>query len=684
MVNEITIPDKNTGDTFSAAEENQYLDAVKDGTKSVYTETIKLSSQTSDPTYDEGRIWYNSIQNRLKFWTSSATRPISIGREVVIEFINNSAVNYVAGDVLYTSGLDLGTGLPEAELVDTCKYEQTRLYAVALEDVNIGQTGYATTLGSATGIDTSVWSVGDIVYVDPNNAGKLTNVKPIDECFSSMVGVVLFSHATAGVVGVAIRPAGMTEEVTSTNGFPPSQRTDTTISFVDGTRTFTIAPTGADFHYYQKSFKYIKTASENVVITDVTGIHAIYYDEETLTALANPTLDQFQDIVINKVFVATIYWNSTAGASTIVGDERHGISMSPYVHSWAHRVMGTQYEDGLGISNIVIGNGSSNTHAQFGTEAGEIIDEDIDISLEAVTSTTGLEIFYRSGTNGAWVTTTNAGYSLTTGGAGLMQYNQFTGSTWQLTEATSGNYVYMHVYATNDINWKPVAITGIAQYSTLAAAEAAFGDEINAINPVFGAAEYIPIASILFQTKSSFTNAVKSAIVQVDGNDYVDWRTTKLTPSGGTGDHGSLGGLGDDDHNQYLLTNGSRLLTGDQSFNANNADDIMLATFDAEYNNGDSGTSITIDWNNGNFQHVTLTDNATITFTAPATGGVCRLQLRIVQDSTGGRAVSLPSMRWAGGALPTLSSTANSEDIITIMYNGSSYYAVASVGFATP
>ena len=42
------------------------------------------------------------------------------------------------------------------------------------------------------------------------------------------------------------------------------------------------------------------------------------------------------------------------------------------------------------------------------------------------------------------------------------------------------------------------------------------------------------------------------------------------------------------------------------------------AAFSSEYDNGKSGTSKTIDWNNGNKQRITLTGNCTLTFTAPA------------------------------------------------------------------
>ena len=105
------------------------------------------------------------------------------------------------------------------------------------------------------------------------------------------------------------------------------------------------------------------------------------------------------------------------------------------------------------------------------------------------------------------------------------------------------------------------------------------------------------------------------------------------------------------------------------------------AAFSSEYDNGNSGTSKTIDWNNGNKQKITLTGNCTLTFTAPA-GGVGNYQLLVIQDGTGSRTLTWPgTVKWAGGVASTLTLTAAGVDIISFYYNGTNYYACAALGF---
>ena len=73
------------------------------------------------------------------------------------------------------------------------------------------------------------------------------------------------------------------------------------------------------------------------------------------------------------------------------------------------------------------------------------------------------------------------------------------------------------------------------------------------------------------------------------------------------------------------------------------------------YEAGNSGAGITINWNNGPVQRVTLTDNATLTFANPQSGSSYTLVL--VQDGTGGRSVTLSGCIRASVSLQRGSST---------------------------
>jgi hypothetical protein len=83
-----------------------------------------------------------------------------------------------------------------------------------------------------------------------------------------------------------------------------------------------------------------------------------------------------------------------------------------------------------------------------------------------------------------------------------------------------------------------------------------------------------------------------------------------------------------------------------------------------------------IDWRNGNKAVITLTENTTITFTAPTSSA--NLVLVVKQNGTGGWTLALPTMKWPGGTAFTITATASAVDIISIYYDASAYYAVGN------
>jgi hypothetical protein len=89
--------------------------------------------------------------------------------------------------------------------------------------------------------------------------------------------------------------------------------------------------------------------------------------------------------------------------------------------------------------------------------------------------------------------------------------------------------------------------------------------------------------------------------------------------------------------------------------------------------------TITPDVANGTVQKVTLTGNVTFSaFANPVTGQ--SLTLIITQDATGSRLLT-STMKFSG-ASKTLSTAASSIDIMTVFYDGSTYYASLAKGFA--
>jgi hypothetical protein len=93
-----------------------------------------------------------------------------------------------------------------------------------------------------------------------------------------------------------------------------------------------------------------------------------------------------------------------------------------------------------------------------------------------------------------------------------------------------------------------------------------------------------------------------------------------------------------------------------------------------------AAATTTIDLSAGNVFTVNMGLNiSTLTLTNP---GVGTYLIKFVQDATGTRDIIFPSTwKWAGGVIPSLTNTANKLDIVTLIYDGVTYYTTIVQNF---
>jgi len=91
-------------------------------------------------------------------------------------------------------------------------------------------------------------------------------------------------------------------------------------------------------------------------------------------------------------------------------------------------------------------------------------------------------------------------------------------------------------------------------------------------------------------------------------------------------------------------------------------------------------TTTNIDLGTGNVFTVSMVTNITsLTFTNAAVGTYL---IKFVQDATGTRDVTFPTAwKWAGGVIPSLTNTPNKLDIVTLIYDGTTFYATIVSNF---
>lgn len=338
-------------------------------------------------------------------------------------------------------------------------------------------------------------------------------------------------------------------------GFP--NRTDSTISFDNATRTFSIAPSSSSFDVWCKGKKYSFSSTQTVQVDSATGLYYIYFSNTGVLSFRTSYFDWENDTP-----TAYVYWNSSTSTAIYFADERHGVTLDWATHEYLHRTRGAVLASGFSISNYVIdGNGTSDAHAQIDLSGGTFFDEDLQVDITHSNSPTAntweqdlqgparIPVLYLNGTT--WEITSPTDFPLKQGTA-RPQYNLLTGSSWSTVDVDSNKYYNYWIIATNNLNYPIISIIGQQQFSNLGQAQAvSFNSLLLTDFPSF---EFRPLYKLTFYS-DSFTNTPNAALRYV-----TDIRGAQSAGASAAiaSDHGLLSGLGDDDHSQYLHTSENR------------------------------------------------------------------------------------------------------------------------------
>ena len=473
------------------------------------------------------------------------------------------------------------------------------------------------------------------------------------------------------------------------NGFV--HRLDCTIS--TSGNIFSIAPTGSSYQVYIQGVKFTKNSTETITIpSGVTGPNYVHFNITTGDLDNKTTPFNFS----TDIPVAYVVWNSTSQSVIYLGDERHGIHMDSATHLYLHNTQGTQYISGLSISNYVLdGNGSSNSHASIAIGDGIIYDEDIVIDItngnggepfhQVLSPSGSIPVYYHNGSNGSWAINTNS-YPLKYSAFGA-QYNKLNG-TWTAADATTNSttkYISMFICASNNIHAPVFAIMGQNVYTSQGAAENN-GTWESLDLTYLPANEMKPLYRLVYATDRDWTNTPKSSLQSI-----LDLRSQALVMGGLTqNDHGSLYGLADDDHLQYVHIDNDRTISANHTFtNGLTAGGLIsaasgtfthlavsgVASFTQLYptvmNLGDVSSTVSTDADTGQIFDVRLTGSVTLSNPTNPTNGIT-LRWRIKQDGSGGRTVTLDSAfkipSSATSPLP-FSTIPDTTDLLAATYN---------------
>ena len=169
--------------------------------------------QTPTGTAGVAVMRWNDTDGTVDLGLKGGNVTLQIGQEQVLRVVNKTATNinlleanYQAVRVTGAQGQRLKVDLAQA----TNNALSAETIGLVTETINNNQQGFVTTSGLVRGINTTgslqseTWADGDIVYLSPTTAGRITNVKPSAPNHLVIIGYVVSAHATQGSIFVKV------------------------------------------------------------------------------------------------------------------------------------------------------------------------------------------------------------------------------------------------------------------------------------------------------------------------------------------------------------------------------------------------------------------------------------------------------------------------------------------------
>ena len=360
-------------------------------------------------------------------------------------------------------------------------------------------------------VNTSAFSEWDKLYLSPTVAWWITTTKPTAPNYPVRLWVVTTAHATEWAIIVdigyendinnieyqdtwdwynATTVQWALDEIWETrfwNWFDRvNQSTQPDFSFDDWTRILTVSVKSweSNFSFYAWWKKFTKTTDQTVTIPDATWMYYFYFDTDWVLQYileSSMWLSAFTEWAL----IAMVYWNETQNYSlSWVWNEMHWIRMDWMTHIYNHFTTWARYSWWSNPNWLV---DWDTTYTSI--DSWKMWDEDI---YHEIASATNLPFIYRLWATWEWTKTTpwlDVAYK--NGWDTYYCWNEYTWSTWQLTESTTSTDYWITFFASMP-QWY-VKIIWQNAYASRNAARDAIETELQTLNT-----NWLPSTEITF------------------------------------------------------------------------------------------------------------------------------------------------------------------------------------------
>jgi hypothetical protein len=159
---------------------------------------IRFNIASGSLAYQEGQMYWDSEDHTIAVQTETSEVTLQVGQEVFVRATNKTGVTIDNGSLVYINGAQGNRPTIALATASGTVAEHTSI-GITTQSIDNNNTGYVTTFGLVRGLDTSLFTEGDILYLD-TTPGGITNVEPSGTNAVSKIGHAARIHATEGII----------------------------------------------------------------------------------------------------------------------------------------------------------------------------------------------------------------------------------------------------------------------------------------------------------------------------------------------------------------------------------------------------------------------------------------------------------------------------------------------------
>jgi len=175
---------------------------------------------------NSGRFTWNDVDGTADLTLKGGNVTLQVGQEQLVRVVNKTATNITLQESAYQAVRI--TGAQDQRLkVDLALATTDALSAETIglvtETIANNQEGFVTISGLVNKINTTgslqgeTWNDGDILYLSPTTAGRITNIKPSAPDHMVIIGYVVYAHSNNGKIFVKVNNGYELDELHNVN-----------------------------------------------------------------------------------------------------------------------------------------------------------------------------------------------------------------------------------------------------------------------------------------------------------------------------------------------------------------------------------------------------------------------------------------------------------------------------------